>query len=47
MFNNILAILDLMGVAVVGTMIFLDLVTAAKRRLSPIKIPARIHRNRR
>ena len=44
MLNNLLAVLELTGVSLLGTMIFLDLVAASKRRPSPVKIPVRINR---
>jgi hypothetical protein len=47
MLNNLLTVLELMGVTALGAMIFFDLVAASKRRPSPVKIPARINRNRR
>jgi len=47
MLNNLLTVLELTGITALGAMIFLDLVAAAKRRPSPVKIPARINRHRR
>jgi hypothetical protein len=47
MLTNLLAILELAAAAFLGAVIVLDLVSTAKRRLSPIKIPIRNNRRRR
>jgi hypothetical protein len=47
MLNNLRIVFELIGVTTLSVIIFLDLVTAAKRRLSPVKVPAKINRNRR
>jgi hypothetical protein len=44
MLNNLLLVLEVTGITALGALIFLDFVTAAKRRPSPIKIPVRINR---
>jgi hypothetical protein len=47
MLSHLLIVLELMGITALGAMISFDLVAAAKRRLSPAKIPVRIIRHRR
>jgi len=47
MLNNLLIVLEFIAVTTLSAVVFLELVAAAKRRPSPLKIRARINRNRR
>ncbi len=47
MLTFVVAVIELIGAAALGTIIVADLVAAAKRRLSPVKVPAKTNRPRR